>query len=163
MDMAYTGDVCVLADDDLIGLGQRILEFRDSNGKSRLVVGFRIDLEIQVVHSSIRVFARVEIDVIEAVDAALNIDFVGPLQGVLHIRRSTADGAALGIGHAFGRYIPVVRSREGDVAVRRIRAQRSLPIGRDGIPAGQVVVHIHPGSRAGTGCFDIAGCIDLAA
>ena len=163
MDMAYTGDVCVLTDDDLIGLGQRILEFRDSNGKSRLVVGFRIDLEIQVVHSSIRVFARVEIDVIEAVDAALNIDFVGPLQGVLHIRRSTADGAALGIGHAFGRYIPVVRSREGDIAIRRIRAQRSLPIGRDGIPAGQVVVHIHPGCRTGTSRLDIAGRIDLAA
>ena len=163
MDMAYTGDVCVLADDDLIGLGQRILEFRDSNRKRRLVVGFRLNIQVQIVHSAIRVSARIEIDIIEAVDFALNVDFVGPLQGVLHIRRSTADGAALGIGHAFGRYIPVVRSREGDVAVRRIRAQRSLPIGRDGIPAGQVVVHIHPGSRAGTGCFDIAGCIDLAA
>ena len=163
MDMAYTGDVCVLADDDLIGLGQRILEFRDSNGKSRLVVGFRIDLEIQVVHSSIRVFARIEIDVIEAVDAALNIDFVGPLQGVLHIRRSTADGAALGIGHTFGRYIPVVRSREGDIAVRRIRAQRGRLIGADGILAGQVIVYIHPGCRTGASRLDIAGRVDLAA
>ena len=163
IDMAYTRDFCSLADDDLVGLSQGILEFRNGYRKRRLVVGFRFDIEVQVVHSSIRVFARIEIDVIEAVDAALNIDFVGPLQGVLHIRRSTADGAALGIGHAFGRYIPVVRSREGDVAVRRIRAQRGRLIGADGILAGQVVVHIHPGCRTGASRLDIAGRIDLAA
>ena len=163
MDMAYTGDFCSLADDDLVGLSQGILEFRNGYRKRRLVVGFRFDIEVQVVHGAIRIFACIEIDIIEAVDFALNIDFVGPLQGVLHIRRSTANGPALGIGYAFGRYNPVVRSRQGDIAVRRIRAQGGLPIRRDGILAGQVIIHIHPGSCAGTGCFDIAGCIDLAA
>ena len=162
-DMTDTGDICILADDDLIGLSQRILEFRDSNGKRRLVVGFRLNIQVQVIQGAVFIFARIEIDIVQAVDFALDIDFVRPLQGVLDIRRSTADGAALGNGHTFGRYIPVVRSREGDIAVRRIRAQRSLPIGRDGILAGQVVVHIHPGSRAGTGCFDIVGRVDLAA
>ena len=162
-DMTDTGDICILADDDLIGLSQRILEFRDGDRKRRLVVGFRLNIQVQVIQGAVFIFARIEIDIVQAVDFALDIDFVRPLQGVLDIRRSTADGAALGNGHTFGRYIPVVRSREGDIAVRRIRAQRSLPIGRDGILAGQVVVHIHPGSRAGTGCFDIAGRVDLAA
>ena len=163
IDMAYTRDFCSLADDDLVGLSQGILEFRNGYRKRRLVVGFRFDIEVQVVHGAIRVFARIEIDIIEAVDFALNVDFVGPLQGVFHIRRSAAGGPALGIGYAFGRYSPVVRSREGDVAGRRIRAQGCLPIRRDGILAGQVIVHIHPGSCAGAGCFDIAGRIDLAA
>ena len=163
MDMAYTGDFGALADDDLVGLCQGILEFRNGYRKRRLVVGFRFDSKVQVIHDAIRVFARIEIDIIQAVDFALDIDFVGPLQSVLHIRRSTASGPALGIGYAFGRHSPVVRSRQGDIAVRRIRAQGCLSIGTDGILAGQVIVHIHPGSCAGTGCFDVAGRIDLAA
>ena len=161
--MADTGDISSLADDDLVSLRQGILEFRNGYRKRRLVVGFRFDSKVQVVHGAIRVFACIEIDIIQAVDFALNIDFVGPLQSVLHIRRSAADGPALGIGHAFGCHSPVVRSRQSDIASRRIRAQGRLPIRRDGILAGQDIIYIHPGSCAGTGRFDIAGRIDLAA